>query len=297
MIVNARNLRTVNTGFKTAFNKAFGEAKPQWQRVAMPSPSEDEAETYEWLGASTAFREWVGSRVLQNLKKHGYSIKNRPFENTVVVPKTKIADDRYGVYTPLMAQLGQDAAMHPDLLVFGLLARGFNTRCYDGQPFFDPDHPVVNADGVEESVSNVQAGDGPAWFLLDVSKVLKPLIFQEREKYEFRAMDTETDEQVFMNAEFRYGSDGRGNAGFGLWQMAYASRQPLTATNYEAARAAMMSFRRDGGNPWGIMPGLLVVPPTLESDAKRVVVRDVDANGATNTNKGTADVLATPWLF
>lgn len=54
--------------------------------------------------------------------------------------------------------------------------------------------------------------------------------------------DNPPDENVFYKREYIYGSDGRCNVGFGLWQLAYASKQPLTAENYEAARAAMMGM-------------------------------------------------------
>ena len=41
--------------------------------------------------------------------------------------------------------------------------------CYDGQNFFDTDHPV-GEQGSQETVSNVQTGAGPAWYLLDTTR-------------------------------------------------------------------------------------------------------------------------------
>ena len=38
--------------------------------------------------------------------------------------------------------LAQSAAMHPDELVFALLASGFSAKCYDGKPFFSDAHQV-----------------------------------------------------------------------------------------------------------------------------------------------------------
>ncbi|MCY9771153.1 Mu-like prophage major head subunit gpT family protein, partial [Paenibacillus alvei] len=62
-----------------------------------------------------------------------------------------------------------------------------------------------------------------AWFLLCTTKPLKPLIYQNRKEAKFVAMDRDTDENVFMRKQFLYGVDGRSNAGFGFWQMAYGS--------------------------------------------------------------------------
>lgn len=61
------------------------------------------------------------------------------------------------------------------------------------------------------------------WFLLDVSKAIKPLVFQERRKPEFVAHTNPDNDKVFMEKKFVYGVDARGNAGYTLWQLAYGS--------------------------------------------------------------------------
>jgi len=93
-----------------------------------------------------------------------------------------------------------------------------------------------------------------------------------------------------MNKEFSYGVDMRCNAGYGLWQLAYASKQTLNAANYAAARAAMMSLKGDHDRPLRIRPTLLVAPPSLESAALAVLKAEKDAAGATNVYLNTADL-------
>ena len=61
------------------------------------------------------------------------------------------------------------------------------------------------------------------WFLLCTNRFLKPFIYQIREKIKFVSMTRETDENVFMLNQFLYGANGRCNAGYGFWQMAYGS--------------------------------------------------------------------------
>ncbi|MOA61416.1 Mu-like prophage major head subunit gpT [compost metagenome] len=75
--------------------------------------------------------------------------------------------------------------------------------------------------------------------------------------------------------------------------MAYASRQALDETHYANARAAMRSFKADGGRPLGITPNLLVVPPALEAQALKLVVKDANDG---NPWAGSAKVLVCPWL-
>lgn len=122
----------------------------------------------------------------------------------------------------------QLARTSPEELIFNLLASGFNTECYDGQNFFDTEHPLHDDTGNEiGSVSNMQAGAGLAWFLLDTSRAVRPIVWQEREKYEFEALDKFSDPNVFFNNESIYGVRARVNAGFGLWQLAFGSKDVL----------------------------------------------------------------------
>lgn len=67
------------------------------------------------------------------------------------------------------------------------------------------------------------ADDPKAWYLLDVSRPIKPIIFQQRKKPKFISKTNENDDNVFFNKEFVYGADCRDNAGYGLWQLAYGS--------------------------------------------------------------------------
>jgi len=194
--------------------------------------------------------------------------------------------------------MGRAAAEFPDQLVFDLLAAGFTTECYDGQNFFDTDHPVrpdPSADPI--SVANTDGGSGTPWFLFDTSRMVKPLIFQERRPLgSLVSKDRPEDDNVFSNKQYIYGSDGRCNVGFGLWQLAWGSKQTLNATNYATARAAMMNMRGDGGRPLGVRPTTLVVGPSLESAALKIVNSEFASGGETNEWKGTAKLIVTPYL-
>lgn len=296
MIVNADTLDLVFKGFKTVYTDAYLAAEVHWDKIAMTVPSQGADETYGWLGHFPQLREWIGPRHVQSLKAHGFTITNRDFESTVAVRRNSIADDKLGVFKPAFSEMGQLARLHPEELIMGLLANGFTEACFDGQSFFDTEHPVTTAGGTTELVSNMQDGAGPAWFLLDTSRAVRPLIWQERQPYEFTSMTDPTNPHVFMNAEFIYGVHARVNAGFGLWQLGFGSKAALDVTNYAAARAAMMDFRADGGRKLGITPKVLVVPPELEEDGLKLVNATNNDAGATNVWAGTARLIVSPWL-
>lgn len=192
--------------------------------------------------------------------------------------------------------MGQSSGAYKDELVYGLLKAGFSTACYDKQNFFDANHPVLDADGNTVMVANTDGGSGTPWFLLDVSRAIKPVILQVRKEFDFQSMTAPDSQNVFLNKEFIYGVDARMNAGFGFWQMAWGSKQTLNAANYAAARAALTGMKGDHGRPLGLKPTLLVVPPSLESAARKIVNNELGANGESNEWKGTAEVLVTSWL-
>lgn len=296
MIINRQSLTTLNTGYKANFQRGFAGVAPMWEKIATRVPSATAAEEYGWLGAFPGMREWIGERQIKNLAQHGYTIKNRRFEATVSVPVTAISDDQHGIYAPMMEEMGRSAADHPDTLVYGLLKDGFSINCYDGQFFFDTDHPVIGADRVERSVSNFQAGASAPWFLLDTRRALKPIIFQERKKPQFVAKDDPADDRVFMKDEYVYGTDSRGNVGFGFWQMAFGSKADLTEANLQAAYTAMTTLKGDEDRPLGILPNLLVVHPSLKFKADELLKAQLKNGGASNIMQGLFESLSSPWL-
>lgn len=305
MIINSANLHLIFEGYSTAFQMGLEAAPRDWDRVAMKIPSSTRSNAYAWLGQLPNMREWIGDRVVKNLRAHSYALENVTFESTIEVPKPDIEDDQYGVFAQLFSEMGLAASEHPDQLVLSLLSNGFSGVCYDGKPFFAEDHPVFDASGTETAVSNMQTGTDPAWFLLDCSRSLRPLIFQERLPYKLTALTSDTDENVFMRDKFLYGVRARANAGYGLWQLAFASKAPLTAENYEAARLAMRSLTGDEGRPLNVRPNVLVAPLSLESDARRllknatrVVMMGDPAEPVVIANEwaGTAEPIVTVWL-
>lgn len=292
-------LRTqLSTTFRTSY--AAMDAGSFWRNVAMLAPSTSASNTYDWLGEFPVLAEWIGDRVIKDLKENGYQISNKLFESTVGVKRTALEDDTAGTYGTIVSSMGQEAARHPDRLIAALLGLGETALCYDGQPFFDVDHPVyANNDGTgtAATVSNLTAGAGPAWYLMDCSSAAKPLIFQERTKPEFDSLtDAGTSESVFMRDQYLYGTRYRCNAGFGFWQKAHKSRAALTGDTFDTVFAQMQSLKGDGGRPLGVTPTHILVPPTLRSSANAVVKAALKAGGETNTNLGAVEVIVTPWL-
>ena len=300
MIITTAALLALRTAYSSLFQTALAGAESVKDKVATTVPSTTASNTFGWLGQWPGFREWVGDRVFKDMAAHSYTVTNKSWESSVGVKRTDIEDDNYGVYNPMFAEMGRAAKVHPDQLVFGLLKAGETTLCYDGQNFFDTDHPVypnVDGTGVATLVSNLQAGAGAAWYLMDVSRSIKPLIYQERKAPVFTAMTRDDDEKVFLSNEYRFGVDSRSNVGFGFWQMAFKSKAALTPANFAAAYAQMASQTADGGRVMGLRATVLVVPPTLREAALAITNADKINGGDTNVNAGLVETLITPWVL
>ncbi|MDQ2084519.1 Mu-like prophage major head subunit gpT family protein [Xanthobacteraceae bacterium Astr-EGSB] len=296
MLVNGANLDSLRAGFKTSFQKGLGQAPSLYQRVCTVVPSSTKEQKYGWLGKIPRVREWIGPRVIHSLEQHDYAIKEKPLELTVGVDRDDIETDNLGIYTPLFEMMGQSTGSEWESMVWAMVKAAWTLKCYDAQYYFDTDHPVLDAAGVPQSVANTDNGSGEPWFLLCTKMPLKPFILQKRKDFQFVAKDDPRDDRVFMNKEFLYGADARGNVGFGFWQMAWGSKQALDATHYKTARAALTGQKGDYGLPLGLQPDLLVVGATNESAGRKLLNSESGAGGETNEWKGTAELLVCPWL-
>lgn len=149
MLVNASTLSAIFINLKTTFNNAFTTAPSQWQDVAMLVPSTGKQNDYGWLSNFPRMRKWIGEKAVKALAASKYSIVNDDFEATVEVDRNDIEDDNLGIYKPQAEMAGHSAKQLPDEIVFDLINQAFTALCYDGQYFFDTDHPVNG-----QSVSN-----------------------------------------------------------------------------------------------------------------------------------------------
>lgn len=301
MIVNPEALASINAQFKKAWNEAFNAVKTNHEEFTMVIPSTSASNDYGWVGSLADIREWIGDRVINDLSVHTYSIKNKDFELSHGVKRTDIEDDNLGIAQVIFKGHGKKFGEFPGKMSWNILKDGFAHVCYDGQYYFDTDHPVYpNSDGtgVAETVSNIQSGAGasPLWVLLDLSQMLLPVVWQDRKKPVFTSMTKLDDEHVFTTNNFRWGTDSRGNSGLTLWQLAYASKEPLTRENADANILAMEAFKADGGEKLGVTVTHCLVSPENYNAAVEVFENEyIDSVAKTkNPYHGRIKVIKSP---
>jgi len=149
LIINKSNLEAVFINLKTIFNKAFDSAPSIWQQTTMLVPSGSSQNNYNWLSRFPKMRRWVGEKFIKQFEAFKYAIINEDWEATVAVDRNDIEDDTLGIYAPMAQEAGYSAKQLPDEIDAELKNGAFAALCYDGQYFYDTDHPVAGA-----SVSN-----------------------------------------------------------------------------------------------------------------------------------------------
>ena len=298
--ITSEQLAALKTTLKARFNAGLIAAPNDWAKVAMRIDSGSHSNTYGWLTQFPAFREWVGSRSHKAVSERAYTVVNRLFENTIDVKRTDIEDDNFGHYGTIAESHGQSVIDLQNDLIFQAIAAGFSTVCYDGQFFFDTDHPIApNEDGTgtATTVSNrLAGGTGEPWVLLCTKRAAKPLYLQERTKPEFSGITSTDNPTVFDLDTYSFGGRWRGEAAYGFWQTAYGAKVALTETNFNLAYDGMCKFKSDGGRKMGIVPDLLVVGPDNRAAAEQLILAQNKAGGESNTNYKKVELLVSPWM-
>ena len=297
MFINKASLSAIFVNLKTTFNQGFDAAPSTYNQIAMVVPSTAKSNDYKWLATFPRMRKWIDEKSIKSLAGFSYTVVNDDFEATVEVDRNDIEDDNLGIYKPMAEMAGFSSKQLPDEIVYDLVNNAFANLCFDGQYFFDTDHPVAGASVANASANRLSAaslalasagygaarlamqkfkdGEGrplnitpnvllvpsalevtalqlmtnekllddtpnpykgtakvvvdgrltsdTAWFLLDMTKPVKPFIYQERKKPVFvQQTDPESDD-VFNRKKFKFGAEARAAGGYGFWQLAWGS--------------------------------------------------------------------------
>lgn len=297
MIINQQGIQALLTSYGAAFKNAFDGASPQFEKITTIVPSSNQSNLYAWMGQFPQLRQWTGDRQLKNIRTYNYQVPNVTYEGSVEVQRESIEDDLYGIYTPMMAEMGLAARMHADELVFGLIANGASGLCYDGLSFFNASHATAGGTSTASNYDSTTGTNVNLWCLLDTRRPLKPLLFQKRREYKFTAFIADpTNEHVFMRNTYVYGVDARVAAAYGLWQCAYGSVNDINSTNVQSYVQSMMALKSDEGKPLGVQPNVCVVGPSNWAAARALFLVPTLTGGAANPNYGLCEVVLSSYL-
>lgn len=137
MEINAHNLgiltTAVNTRFKTAFNAT---AKDKYNEIALTVPMSTGVINYPFLEQLGGMREWIDDRKVKKIAANKLVVSARKFEETVAIERDAIEDDTYGMYMPIIDNLGVQAANLRGDLIEEVLTNASSAKWVDGASFF-----------------------------------------------------------------------------------------------------------------------------------------------------------------
>jgi len=285
-------LDSLRVGFSSIFETGFQSTPVFWKQLCTEVPSGGYSNVYGWAVNAFRLRQWIGPRMVQNIREHTFEVVNLPFEATVDLDLRAMAKDRntIGVFkNTALAGLAAAAAKHPDDLFVQRLQA--NPTGFDGVAFFHSAHPNYNVTGTGDTtydnlydlalskanfntvwsamtqfagedgrplgvmpthliippqlkltalellqsttygqgtgatnaIDNVMKGwvdiivipelanNADCWYLADLSRPIKPWIFQKHSAPVLTALDSLTDRKVFEEKVATYGVDYEGN--------------------------------------------------------------------------------------
>lgn len=115
--------------------------------------SDQDSETYGWLGMPPALREWIGGRQAKGFRDDSITIKNKHFEATLEIALKDLRRDKTGQLRARVSEFSQRGGAHFASLLSTLIAGGAAGLCYDGQYFFDTDHSEGNSGTLSNSIT------------------------------------------------------------------------------------------------------------------------------------------------
>jgi phage major head subunit gpT-like protein len=303
MQITPQSLRDLRVAINLLFTGARNATPAVYTDFASRVTASTKTVSFPSHASTRKLRRWDGERKAVGGKAYDYRVTAETFELAMEIPVTEIEDDNIGAYNHLVMDMGEQAALWPDDVVFEALLAGQTELAYDGKAFFADDHALkvgsaidnlqtgtsltkanlaglielmlgwVGEDGrslrvrpnllvvppalQEEALaiinsdilaqvfgSNTAAagetntmkgrlqikvypelgasagGSDTAFYLMDTTRSVKPLVFVERAAPKMTFKNADSDDNVFWDDKVVFGVRARGAAGYGPFHLA-----------------------------------------------------------------------------
>jgi len=151
MGIKSLGSRAIIGTFYEALSQNTGSA---WiDEISMLFQSNQELETYKWLGQAPVMREWVGGRNAKGFRENGFDVRNKHFEATEEILLQDLRRDKTGQTLIRIQDMADRTNSHWASLGATLILNGAAGLCYDGQYFFSTTHAEGNSGTQANSIS------------------------------------------------------------------------------------------------------------------------------------------------
>jgi phage major head subunit gpT-like protein len=146
MILNRTAGKAALSNFRAiVFSELLSSPLVAWFRqLFMVIQSSTPEETFHFLRGVPRMREWLGDRKIKNISEVSFKVAVKKWESTISILREDVMFDKLGQVRVHLNQLGQAYPLHLTDYAIDLILGGFTANSYDGQFFFDTDHPNYN---------------------------------------------------------------------------------------------------------------------------------------------------------
>lgn len=142
-IVTTAALNALKTTLNLSYMGAYNTPRPLvFNEICTTVPATKKSTLLAILDMVPEFREWVSDRVFHNPAMHSQLVLNKHYELSMGVDADDVEDNEYGSAVLNASYLGEAAAKNPDVLLGALMQGAHALLGFDGQNFFDTDHPI-----------------------------------------------------------------------------------------------------------------------------------------------------------
>lgn len=136
------------------YNRLEQDVGTQWiDAISMLFRSDQESETYKWLGMTPTMREWIGGRNAKGFRDNGITIINKEYEATMEVLVKELRRDKTSQIMTRINELADRTNAHWAKLLSTLILAGASTACYDGSYFFADAHSEGDSGSQDNNLS------------------------------------------------------------------------------------------------------------------------------------------------
>jgi phage major head subunit gpT-like protein len=119
--------------------------------IGMRTTTDQAEEKYPFLGSVPVMQEWLAERNVARLRSDMFTVRNVHYESSIQFSKSELRRDKTGQIDIRVNEHVQRAQNHWNSLVTSLIVGGESSACYDGQFFFDTDHPNNGSGGTQSN--------------------------------------------------------------------------------------------------------------------------------------------------
>jgi phage major head subunit gpT-like protein len=156
MQITPQTLRDLRVALNMLFMGARARTPSVYADIATRTTAQTKTVSFPQHASTRRLRRWEGERKVVNGRAYDYRVTAEKFELTMGIPVEEIEDDNIGAYNALVEDMGEQVALWPDDLVFGLLLRGEDAAyaCFDGKAFFANDHELKSGSTIDNLITS-----------------------------------------------------------------------------------------------------------------------------------------------